>query len=102
MQPRTAYTRADQLTIVVDGPARSTCTCKWKMWIEILVTSVIIAVIWGLLSLPSVFYFLPQSDEYVPPQVNVFWPSYIHVYVKHRTKCIYNACMLADDEQKDI
>ena len=41
------------------GPQR---TCSWKLWVEIFVTAAIIAVVWGLLSLPSVFYFLPRSS----------------------------------------
>ena len=63
---RTEYTSisADQMTIEEDGPSKS----RWKMWIEILVTSVGIAVILGLLSLPSVFYFLPRSGENMLPQ----------------------------------
>ena len=58
MQTRIGYTRADQLILEADEPGRN----RWKTWIEILVTSVIIAVIWGLLSLPSVFYFLPAQS----------------------------------------
>ena len=65
MHTHIGYTRADQLTLEEDGPARS----RLKMWIEILVTSIGITVIWGLLSLTSVFYFLPQSGSNVPRQV---------------------------------
>ena len=87
------------MTIEADEPAKSTRTYKWKMWIEILVTSVIIAVIWGLLSLPSVFYFLPQSDENVPRQPVRFLAK---LYVKHHIVCIYtfNLTKVKRDDQQ--
>ena len=62
MQVRTGYTRADQLTIQTDAPAKR----RWKLWVEVLVTTAILTIVWGLLSLPSVFYFLPQNGVGVP------------------------------------
>ena len=60
MQLRSGYTRADQFTLHTDAPARSRC----RRWVEIVVTSACDSRsgVGTAISLPSVFYFLPQPQ----------------------------------------
>ena len=78
------YIRADQLTIQTDTPAKS----RWKLWVEILVTTAIITIVWGLLSLPSVFYFLPQSGLGEPKQVRYIYADTVVIIVAINVGCI--------------